>query len=69
MGLYGDALKIKISSPPVDGQANQHLCGYLAKLCGTSKRAVIIESGDNARRKRVRIQLSEKTLPAGLLNY
>lgn len=69
MGLHGDALKIKICSPPVDGQANQYLCAYLAKLCGISKGAVRIESGDNARRKRVRLHLPEKTVPAELLNY
>jgi uncharacterized protein (TIGR00251 family) len=69
VGLHGDALKIKISSPPVDGEANQHLCIYLAKLCGISKGAVRIESGDTARRKRVRLHLPEKTLPAALLNY
>ena len=69
MGLHGDALKIKISSPPVDGQANQYLCAYLAKLCGVSKNAVKIEAGDAARRKRVRLQLPQKTVPDGLLNY
>ena len=69
MGVHGDALKIKISSPPVDGQANQHLCAYLAKLCSVSKSAVRIEAGDAARRKRVRLQLSRKTVPDGLLNY
>jgi uncharacterized protein (TIGR00251 family) len=69
MGLHGDALKIKISSPPVDGKANQYLCTYLAKLCGISKGAVSIESGDTARRKRVRLKLPGKSIPAGLLNY
>jgi uncharacterized protein len=69
MGLHGDALKIKISSPPVDGKANHHLCVYLAKMCGVSKSAVSIEFGESARRKRVRVQLPQKAVPPGLLNY
>ena len=69
VGLHGDALKIKICAPPVDGQANEHLCAYLANLCGINKRAVCIDAGDSTRHKRVRLQLADKTVPEALRNF
>ena len=53
VGLHGNALKFRISAPPVDGLANEALCGYLAKMFRISKGAVVIRSGREARQKRV----------------
>jgi len=61
-GPHGDHLKIRITAPPVDGKANQHLCAYLAKLCGVAKGDVTLIAGATGRRKRVRIQ-SPRQLP------
>ena len=69
IGIHGDALKIKITSPPVDGKANQYLCEFLARLCGISKSAVKLESGDTSRKKRIRIQLPSNDIPHALLNF
>ena len=69
VGVHGDALKIKITSPPVDGKANHFLCDYLAQLCSISKSSVKIESGDTARIKRIRIQLPEQVLPINLMEF
>ncbi len=69
VGVHGEALKIKITSPPVDGKANQYLCDYLARLCSINKSNVKIESGDTARIKRVRIQLPECVLPKHLMEF
>ena len=63
VGIQGDSLKIKITSPPVDGKANRYLCDYLANALGISKSSVKLESGDTSRNKRIRIQLTERHLP------
>ena len=52
-GMHGDALKIRVASPPVDGAANAALCLFLSGVCGVSKSAVLIQSGHHGRRKRV----------------
>lgn len=56
VGPHGDALKIRIAAPPVDGEANEALCRFLAKLCGVAKSAVTVEGGDSGRRKIIRIR-------------
>lgn len=53
VGLQGDALKVKLTSPPVDGAANKACCAYLAKLFGVAKGAVELIAGDRSRQKRV----------------
>ena len=55
-GLHGDALKIRISAPPIDGRANAQLLAFIAKAFGVAKSQVSLDSGDSSRQKRVRIQ-------------
>jgi uncharacterized protein (TIGR00251 family) len=55
-GLYGDALKLRLSTPPVDGKANKAVEAYLGKLFGVPKSAVQLHSGHQNRNKRVRIE-------------
>lgn len=55
-GLHGDALKIRLAAPPVDGKANASLIEFLAKKLGVTKICVELISGASARSKRVRIQ-------------
>ncbi len=50
-GIHGDAVKISITAPPVDGKANAHLCKYIAKRTGLSKSLVELDSGHTSRRK------------------
>jgi uncharacterized protein (TIGR00251 family) len=52
-GLHGEALKVRIAAPPVDGAANDALCAYLAGLFNLPKRSVSIEGGQSGRQKRV----------------
>ncbi len=33
-GLYGDALKVRIQAPPVEGKANAYLIKFLSLFCG-----------------------------------
>jgi hypothetical protein len=48
-------LKIKVTSPPVEGMANKKLCEFLADLMGIGKQRVQVVAGQSARIKRVRI--------------
>ena len=50
-GLHGDALKIRIASPPVDGRANEALIAFLAKACAVPRAAVTLEQGATSRQK------------------
>jgi uncharacterized protein (TIGR00251 family) len=54
-GIQGDALKIRLTSPPVDGAANKLCREFLAELFQVSKSAVEIISGESSRHKRVKI--------------
>ena len=67
VGLHGDALKIRLAAPPVDGKANAALLGFLAKACGVSKSAVELVSGDTSRAKRVRLRDVDPARVAGLI--
>ena len=64
VGLHGDELKVAITAPPVDGQANSHLIRYLAKQCKVAKGQVRIvrESWDATRRSPSRRQ--KRKIPA-----
>jgi uncharacterized protein (TIGR00251 family) len=54
-GVQGGALKIRLTSPPVDGAANKLCREFLAELFHVPKSAVEILSGETSRRKRVKI--------------
>ena len=41
VGLHEDELKISITAPPVDGQANAHLLKYLSKLFKVPKSTIV----------------------------
>ena len=58
-GVQGDALKIRLTSPPVDGAANKLCREFLAGLFHVPKSAVEIISGETSRHKRVRISASD----------
>ena len=50
-GEYGDALKIRLAAPPVDGKANVALIAFVADRLGVAKSAVSLKSGQTSRRK------------------
>ena len=56
IGAHGDALKIRLAAPPVDGEANEELVRFLAKTLGVPKSAVTIARGATGRRKVVRVE-------------
>jgi len=61
-GLQGASLKIRVTSPPVDGLANNALIGFLSDALGVSRRNVCIVSGHTSRTKVV--EVSEVSLEA-----
>lgn len=61
VGLHGDALKLRLAAPPVDGKANAALCDFIAGCCGLPRGAVTLVSGQTSRRKRVRIVGADPT--------
>lgn len=56
VGLHGDALKIRIASPPVDGAANEALCRFLSEQLAVAMSQVTIRVGHGSRRKRVLVK-------------
>lgn len=66
-GLHGDALKIRLAAPPVDGKANEALIRFIANTLGLAKSAVSLKSGQTSRRKVVEVQGASVASVAGLL--
>jgi len=55
VGVQGEELKVRLTSPPVDGAANDELVSFLADLFDVPGRRVSLERGHGSRDKRVRI--------------
>ncbi|MDR1010607.1 MAG: DUF167 domain-containing protein [Opitutaceae bacterium] len=54
-GWLGDALKVKVRAPALEGRANEALCEFLAGALGLPRRAVSIAHGDKSRQKVIQI--------------
>jgi uncharacterized protein (TIGR00251 family) len=54
-GFHDDRLKVQLSAPPVDGEANAALVELVARLFGAARRDVAILRGETGRRKTLRI--------------
>ena len=50
-GTYGEALKIRLAAPPVDGKANAALIEFVAHRLGVARAQVVLKSGLSSRRK------------------
>jgi uncharacterized protein len=55
-GLHGDALKIRLAAPPVDGAANDALIAFLAKQLGVPRSRVALVAGATSRAKIVVVE-------------
>lgn len=53
IGVYGDALKINLTAPPVDNAANKACGVFLAEILSVAKSSVAIISGHTGRNKKV----------------
>jgi len=54
-GIHGDALRVAVSEPPIDGAANEGCAKALARALGVRRAAVALDPASTGRRKRVRI--------------
>lgn len=59
-GLHGDALKIRLAAPPIEGRANEALLKYLAELFDVPVRQVELKQGAQSRQKVVAISGSRR---------
>lgn len=54
-GTHGNALRIRLAAPAVEGKPNAELTRFLAEAFGVPQRNVTLVRGEAGRRKRVRI--------------
>ena len=55
-GLHGEALKIRLAAPPVDGKANEALLRFLAQRLAIPRQQISLKSGQTSRQKVVEIE-------------
>lgn len=54
-GELGDALKLALTAPPVEGRANEACIRFLAEFLKVPRSSITIASGQNSRRKLIRV--------------
>jgi uncharacterized protein len=54
-GVVGDALKLSLTAPPIDGRANQACIEFLSDLLHVPRSSINIVSGQSSRRKLIRV--------------
>lgn len=67
-GLSGNELKVRLTSPPVEGAANKLCQEFFAKLLHVAKSNVRIVAGEKSRHKTVAIRGTTKEAVLALLN-
>ena len=55
-GWLGDALKVKVHAPALEGKANSELCEFLAEFFGLPRRSVSVAMGEKSRQKVIVIE-------------
>ncbi|MDH5764052.1 MAG: DUF167 domain-containing protein [Nitrospinota bacterium] len=60
LGIHNNSLKIKLTSPPVDGAANQACIKFLAKAFGISPSRVSIVKGETSRNKTIQFEAMDQ---------
>lgn len=56
VGMHGDAVKIKIKAPPVDGEANEEIIRFLSDYLKISKKNISLKHGLSGRHKLIEIE-------------
>jgi len=54
--VHGDRVKVAVTAPPVDGEANAAVIELVAKALGVPRAAVTIATGHGSRRKSVAVR-------------
>ncbi len=60
VGLLGNALKIAIAAPAVDGAANKELVKFLSKTFKVPKSSIEFVGGETSKQKHLRLPFNEK---------
>ncbi len=54
-GVHDGRVKLQVAAPPVDGEANDAIVRWAAKLFGVTRDAVVIASGATGKRKAIAV--------------
>lgn len=54
-GLLGDALKVSLTAPPIDGRANEACIDFFSNLLKVSRSSITIAAGLSSRNKVIRV--------------
>lgn len=71
LGEVGEALKLALTAPPVEGRANQACIEFLAELLNVPRASITIAAGQSSRNKVIRVrgltatQIEERLRAAG----
>jgi uncharacterized protein len=60
VGPHGDALKLKIAAPALEGRANEELVKFLSEKLGVPRRSITLVSGEKSRDKVVEVEGMEE---------
>ena len=67
LGVMDGALRVALTAPPVDGEANAALVAFLAKKLGVSRRDVVIVQGETGRSKVIEVRGATVAAVRGLV--
>lgn len=67
VGEHDGRLKLAVAAPPVDGEANDAIVKFLAKLLGVPRDGVVITAGQTGKKKTVEVTGLEPTAVAAAL--
>jgi len=62
-GMHGDALKLRLAAPPIEGKANAELIRFLADVFGVPQRNIVLLRGETSRAKTVRV-IAPRKMPS-----
>src|SRR5947208_16803451 len=62
-GMHGDALKLRLAAPPIEGKANDELIRFLADVFGVPQRNIVLLRGETSRAKTVRV-IAPRKMPS-----
>lgn len=63
-GQHGEALRVRLAAPALEGRANRELCRFLAEAFAVPRSAVQLLAGEGSRHKRVKICAPRQWPPA-----
>jgi uncharacterized protein (TIGR00251 family) len=66
-GMHGEALKLRLAAPPVEGKANKALIDFIARLLGVPRAQVRLVRGEASRDKVVAVEVADAAAARALL--